>query len=380
MESGLQDGYILNSDLCNSTALAWRDHDTGVLFHQKHEELCLAAASVEADDPRYKAMGDGAMVEFSSAVAACKAAMSLLSKAAALRATTGFESFNVKITVSHGSFLRSPSTQRWIGVLPTKSARFALLARKDEVWIDDVTRCALPPHLPALQATVDDNCMDGAAYRVLLKGFDGTSFSIHQLRPTNTLASLSADEKRKEWRLLWTDVEVWIERVAKKLDNEGIKPRWILGIGRSGAVLGGIMAGNLKVKWNHDFVPVSVVERTHAGEHYVLSTITDPPTTYDKTGTALAAAVNAPTAHSPGDVLVVLGEAKSRGSLNAARSWLCSRGIQQQNIREVALVMDTTLKATEPRLYDWFVEGRSALLPWQLVPGYDREWSTYRAS
>lgn len=370
----LSDAYMLISDLCNSTSIGWRDHDRGLRFHERHEALCLQVCGLTPDSKRYKAMGDGAMIEFSSARDACKAALMLQAKAVQVRRHRGFSNFHLKITVSHGAFLRSPKTQRWIGVLPTKASRISLFAREDEVWIDDVTLLGVKPHLRFLAAAAEDVAREekAAAFRVLLKGFGGSHFTIHQLRRSGWTRKLSADELKKEWHLLWTDVEMWVKQLTKRLEKERFSPRWIVGIGRSGAILGGMIAGNLAFKIGDDHVPVSVIERTHGRHSYVLCSITEAKERYNNEGNLLDGSTRRggkPWALGP--VLVVLGEAKTGGSMKSARTWLKRRGFNNAAIRTAALVAST-------RVNYCYVRGDSALLPWQLVPGYDRDWATYR--
>ncbi|MFZ3215129.1 MAG: hypothetical protein WA192_03630 [Candidatus Acidiferrales bacterium] len=369
----LTDAYMVVPDLCNSTSIGWRDHDRGLHFHKRHETFCLTAAGLAIDSERFKAMGDGVMVEFANAADACDAALKMHKEAIIVRRQRGFGEFHVKITVSQGAFLRSPETQRWIGVLPTKAARIGLFARQDEIWIDDATLKSVIPHLGSLKAVADplDKQGGAAAFKVLLRGFDGTSFSVHQLRRGSEQPSLQSDELKKEWHLLWTDVEVWVKQLANALEMK-FKPRWLLGIGRSGAILAGMIAGNLKYKINHNHVPVSVVERTHKGNDYFLSSITEPEQRYSKDGDLSNPFRREGPSWALGPVLVVLGEAKTGGSVNSVRTWLQHRGFQAASIRTAALVARANVDYK-------YLRGDSALMPWQLVTGYDREWATYRA-
>jgi hypothetical protein len=133
-----------------------------------------------------------------------------------------------------------------------------------------------------------------------------------------------------------------------------------------------MIAGNLAYKINHDHAPVSVIERAHKGKDYFLSGMTEPEERYSESGEMLHPSRKRVLSWARGPVLVVLGEAKSGGSINSARTWLQRRGFRASAIRTAALVARANVDYK-------YVHGESALLPWRLVTGYDPEWATYRA-
>jgi hypothetical protein len=98
-----------------------------------------------------------------------------------------------------------------------------------------VTFRGVTPHLRSLRAVADslDKESGAAAFRVLLKGFDGSSFSVHELRRGGGRPSPKPDQLKKEWHLLWTDVEVWVKQLANALERNRFNPRWLLGVGQA---------------------------------------------------------------------------------------------------------------------------------------------------
>ena len=143
----------------------------------------------------------------------------------------------------------------------------------------------------------------------------------------------------------------------------------MVGIGRSGAILGGIIAGNLRAADGH--VPVDVCERTQppSGAERVISSLTENPETY--IGHTLLKGSRPPTpAWDLGSVLLVIGEAKTNGSFDSVRAWLKRRGIV--DIKTLALVRG---REASPDFFCF--EAQNAWLPWQFTPGYDLQWPTY---
>jgi hypoxanthine phosphoribosyltransferase len=350
---------MLFSDLCDSTSTLTKNYKEGLSRLKLHEKWCKAAGAA-----RTKGLGDGFMLEFKDAVRACRAAFDLLEKASE-------KNIDLKVTIARGSFYPDRGSQKWNGILPAKSARISQFARKNEIWIDGETRDALAGYFEVLNAKAD--CLESpqsAAFRVKLRGFSNADFTIHQLRQIGTKCGLSDDARAKEWILLWSDVETWIKSVVDHAHREKIKPRWVVGIGRSGAILGGMIAGNLKFKIRKDHIPVTTIERVHRKNNYVLSTLTDREEEFTSDGNPVVTGRKLPSKKQT--VLIVIGEAKSGGSVACVKHWLASRGFNQSVVAAL-LASKKGIADFEPYLY-----GQSAMMPWQLVPGYDKDWEPYR--
>ena len=55
----------------------------------------------------------------------------------------------------------------------------------------------------------------------------------------------------------WLGIQLRSKKLIRKIRNSGFIPDVIVGLGRSGAVLGGILAGNMGV------IPITVIDRTY---------------------------------------------------------------------------------------------------------------------
>jgi class 3 adenylate cyclase len=372
-----KNGYMIFSDLCGSTEVISGNLQKGAALQAAHETVCATLSNNALDSPRFKSLGDGVMIEFSSARAACRIALQLIELSKALRSMaekgeqrSEFKEFTLKVVVASGEFLPVGETQRWLGILPTKAARLASYARPDQVWIDSGVAEAISPHLQFLGATYDDKPIKGASFEVPFKGFKGRRFTIHELRSLNQQTTLTQDEKEKELLLTWQDIMFGLKQLVQKINNDGYVPKRVIGIGRSGAILGGIIAGNLPSEEGH--IPVDVCERTQpsVGAERIISSLTEPPETY--VGPEFKIETRNPTpAWDKGPVLLVIGEAKTNSSFHSVESWLRRRGINE--IRTLAFV-----KGREARPHYYWEDAQNALLPWQFTSGYDQNWPTYR--
>lgn len=56
----------------------------------------------------------------------------------------------------------------------------------------------------------------------------------------------------------WWGIRIRSKKLLEKIKNSGFSPELVIGVGRSGAVLGGILAGNLGV------IPIAIVDRKYA--------------------------------------------------------------------------------------------------------------------
>jgi class 3 adenylate cyclase/hypoxanthine phosphoribosyltransferase len=371
-----QRGYMVVSDLCGSTAVLFRNARLGAALQAAHETVCAEISALATDSPRFKALGDGVMLEVADPVAACRIALDLLEEAKRLRNSAvegrgnrAFADFHLKIVVAAGEFRRAQGSQRWLGLLPTKASRIAAFARPDEVWIDNEVASAIHGYLMSdLNAVYDSD--PGAAFLVPLKGLDENRVTIHLLRRAGEPCPLTHDEQKKVWLLPWSETMVGLKQIVEDIRAAGFAPQGVVGIGRSGAILGGIIAGNL------DQVAVDVLERRHLSKQdprRAISTLTEPEEIY--VGDRLEPAVTDPRPIWRGAqrVLLVIGEAKTELSFHSARAWLSRRGAGE--VRTVALVKSKSAFADY-----WWVEAENAWLPWQFKPGYDLHWPTYRES
>jgi class 3 adenylate cyclase/hypoxanthine phosphoribosyltransferase len=372
---------MLISDLCDSTILMWNDLRLGVGLQAAHEALCSHVSITRVDSPQFKSLGDGVMLEILDPVVACRTALELLDQAATHRelakagkAKKAFENLHLKITVSAGDFRRARGTQKWLGLLPTKASRIANYARKDEIWIDNEVAASIHPSLGELNAEFDQDPGKGAAFYVPLKGLAGQRVSIHQLRKAGTKPALAKDELEKTWLIPWSDAMVGLKCIVESVEKSRFGPRRVVGIGRSGAILGGIIAGNLNDPRGQGHLPVDVCERRHLGDkgnpRRAISTLTEPEEVF--TGDHCVTPQVSPTqAWDAGPVLLVIGEAKTQLSFESVKAWLARRGITE--VQTAAL-----LKSKAAHADHYWLEAENAWLPWQFKPGYDLKWPTYR--
>jgi hypothetical protein len=231
---------------------------------------------------------------------------------------------------------------------------------------------AIASHLTVLNAEFDDEPLRGAAFKVPLRGFHGRHFTIHELRPASQPSTLQDDEKEKELWLTWPDVIAGLRGLLQQIKDGDYKFKRVVGIGRSGAIIGGILAGNIHTPEGH--IPIDVCERTQlpVGARRTISTLTEPPETY--VGGTLHGETRPPTQawDRPSDpVLLVIGEAKTHGSFHSVQAWLDRRGVK--TIKTLALVRG---REARPDFY-WF-QAQNAWLPWQITRGYDLRWPTYQ--
>lgn len=365
--------YMVISDLTGSTDATFADARVGAALQHAHQALCSEVAKESLDSQKFKAMGDGVMIEVSQAVKACRIALSLVDEATYIRNEAGkslpseFRDFRLKVIVAVGEFRRSPGTQRWLGFLPTKASRIAAFARTNEVWVDNEVALEIRPYLIHLDASCDYIYENGAAFFVPLKGLSDARISIHLLNRKDTPRNVTKDELKKTWQIPWGSVMSWLGDIATQIRHSSFNPTRVVGLGRSGAILGGILAGNL------GHLPVDVLERRLEGRKRILSTITEPQETYN--GDSCEVAIREPMAtwDRQARVLLVIGEDKTGLSLAAGRAWLARRGVTE--IRTVALVRSQSAEA------DWYwLESGNAWMPWQFVSGYDLLWPTYANS
>ena len=366
------------SDLTGSTSAMWTDAKTGVGLQAAHEALCEDAASPIARS-QLKALGDGVMIEIEDPLVACTVAMQIVAKAEEIRmladgslTSKSFENFRVKVTVVSGEFRRARGTQKWVGLLPTKVTRMGNFARSNEIWIDNQIAESIRPSLGNLGAEYDPDPRNGAAFYVLLKGLEGNRFAIHQLRKKGEPTSLTKDEQAKEYILSWTDVVAGLKSIVSKVRASDFKPTRVVGIGRSGAIIAGIVAGNLELDDNRSQVPVDVCNRYHrepTGPGRIISTITEPEEIYNA-DQFQEASEEPRSAWQPGPVLLVMAEAKTDVSFRSVRTWLQRRGVRE--IKTAALTKGWN---ANPDFYE--LRAESAWLPWQFKSGYDQDWPTY---
>jgi hypoxanthine phosphoribosyltransferase len=372
--------HLVISDLCESTPMLVKKFKAGVGLQAAHEQLCSEVSGVPPADPKFKSMGDGVWMQIDDAFQACRNALAIIDEASRLRTRAeageghpAFKDFHLKVVVASGRFIRARGSQRWLGMLPAKAARISTFARKDEVWIDDAVAGAIAHLLTDLNAEFGPDPGKGAAFYIPLKGLEPALVMIRQLRRKGSHPGLTEeDEQAKIWLLPWSDVMARLKEIVKKVEGSGLKPSRVVGIGRSGAILGGIIAGNLRAEGGH--IPIDVVERTHIGKNdprRVISTITEPKETYRDFDLDPDDTSEEPReVWESGPILLVIGEAKTGRSFNSAIAWLNRRGAS--DIRTVALVKS---KATTVDFYS--LEAENALLPWQFVSGYDHAWPTF---
>ena len=230
-----ESAYMVISDLCGSTSKTWKDVKTGIGLQSFHETLCANISGKSLDDSTFKSIGDGVMMEFSDPVEACGVALNILREAEGYRKLAGrnvtcrqYESLHLKIIVASGHFHRAPNTQKWLGVLPTKASRIAEYARTDEIWVDSELRMQIHPSLDSLCAKCDGIAKNGAAFHLLLRGFNKSEFAIHNLRPASSRAPLTEDEMSKEYILSWNDVMVGIRHVTASIEERKFLPNSVV--------------------------------------------------------------------------------------------------------------------------------------------------------
>ena len=368
------------SDLCGSTSLMWKQWGVGVGLQAAHEALCAQVSRENLDSPRFKSLGDGVMIELDDPIRACRIALELIHQSKEYRelaeqdrAIPAFKHLRLKVIVTCGEYQQAPESQKWLGLLPTKATRVASYARPDQIWIDDRIAEAIRPRLNEISAQYDSNPSVGAAFYVPLKGLDDRKFAIYELRPQGVPSLLTQVEQKKEYLITWPDAMMGLERIVDDIEKSGFVPRRVVGIGRSGAILGGIIAGNLAESNGYGHIPVDVCERYHtepSGAKRVISTITEPEEVY--IDNLLISSKRKPTkAWKIEPVLLVIGEAKTEASLRSVKTWLAIRGISE--VKTVALVKSKSAKAD----FYWLL-AENAWLPWQFKPGYDQDWPTLR--
>lgn len=281
--------FMVESDLCGSTAITWKDWRTGVGLQAAHERVCLNASELTPDSPSFKSLGDGVMMEFDDPVQACRVALDLIDESTRLRVLANqgrypslFKEFFLKVVVVAGDFKAAGHTQRWLGLLPTKAARYSAYAQPDQVWIDSTVRECIHPRSRDLNCECGDKPENGDAFKLFLKGLGGGNFTIHNLRRTGAPSPLTDDERLKPGKLSWENVMEGVKHIVAEIERNKFSPALVVGIGRSGSILAGMIAGNIpsKNQWGH--VKVALIERFHDGENVVLSTITEPGETYRK--------------------------------------------------------------------------------------------------
>jgi hypothetical protein len=138
-----------------------------------------------------------------------------------------------------------------------------------------------------------------------------------------------------------------VKQIVAEIERRGFSPFLVVGIGRSGAILAGLIAGNLSNnnQWGH--VKIALVERFHDGDNVVLSTITEPGEAYRK---GLPVGDSKPhAAVDAGPCLVVMGEAKTNNSFKSARAWLERRGIKE--IKTAALIRGYECQMPKPDFF-----------------------------
>jgi hypothetical protein len=372
-----QRSFMVESDLCGSTASMWSNWRTGLGLQAVHEAICLSASGLTTDSPLFKALGDGVMMQFDDPVKACRVALDLLDKSREMRtlacqgrSPVEFKEFFLKLVVVSGIYIPAAHTQRWLGLLPTKAARYSVHAQSDQIWIDNRVYDEIHPFLNDL-GCVCGTFEDGDAFKVFLKGLDQGNSSIHNLRREKE-SPLTSDQRTKPGKLTWDNVMEGVKHILTMIEQTEFSPSVVVGIGRSGAILAGMVAGNLpsKNKWGH--VKIGLLERFHEGRNVVLSTITDPGEAYMQ---GLYVGEEQPhVATDGGPYLLVMGEAKTNNSFNSAKTWLERRQITQ--IKTAALIKGFECRTPPPDFY--WKELDAAWMPWQFAKGYDRAWHYFR--
>jgi hypothetical protein len=374
-----QRSFMVESDLCGSTAITWSNWRTGLGLQALHEAVCLNASGLTPDSPSFKALGDGVMMEFDDPVKACRVALDLIDESRKLRVQAGqgrglseFKEFFLKVVVVGGAYNSADNTQRWLGLLPTKAARYSVYAQPDQVWIDNSVREAIHPQLGDLSCQCGDKPENGDAFAVFLKGLRDGNFTIHNLRRKNTPSPLTDDERAKPGKVTWDNVMEGAKHIVAEIERSKFSPSVVVGIGRSGAILAGVIAGNLpsRNQWGH--VKIALVERFHEDENVMLSTITERGEAYRK---GLFVGEGDPHAATDGGpYLLAMGEAKTNNSFKSARTWLERRGIKE--IKTAALIKGFECRMPPPDFF--WQELDAALMPWQFAKGYDQDWHYFR--
>jgi hypoxanthine phosphoribosyltransferase len=154
------------------------------------------------------------------------------------------------------------------------------------------------------------------------------------------------DVPRGRW-ITWGEVQEWAHELRAKLDRHGFDPDLVIGLGRGGAILGGMIAGALGLK------PVQVLDMVHdpvapKGEREIKGHL-------DLSGVKKA--------------LLVQGEVRSGGSLVEARKQLAGKP-KSPELRTIALVVYPSVPLDQrPDEYKKLGELDP---PWRRVPGYFR--------
>jgi hypothetical protein len=204
--------------------------------------------------------------------------------------------------------------------------------------------------------------MRGATFNVPLKGFRD-SCRIDELCLDADGASERIQERGKELCLTWPDVIDALRWLVDQIRESGFRPRQVVAVGRSGAILGGILAADLAAGEGH--VPIHVCDQARLpdGSRRMISTLTEPPETFSA-GQLVERSQPSKPAWDPGPVLLVIGEAKSNEPFDCARGWLRERGIT--DVKTLALVRSAKARP------DYFrFEAQDPLLPWQFSSEYD---------
>lgn len=256
--------------------------------------------------------------------------------------------------------------------MPTKAARYSAHSQPDQIWIDNSVRETIHAHMDPLSCECDDKPERGDAFKVFLKGLGGGNFTMHNLRRKGAPSPLTADERNKPAKLSWDNVMEGVKHIVAEIERSQFRPSLVVGIGRSGGILAGIIAGNLPsgTEWGH--VKVGAVERFHDQDKVLLSTITEPAEAYIK---GLFVSGGEPHhAVDKGAFLLAMGEAKTNNSFKSVRAWLERRGVSE--IRTAALIKGFECRLPPPDFY--WQELDAAWMPWQFAKGYDRDWHYYR--
>jgi hypothetical protein len=210
-----QRSFMVESDLCGSTAITWSIWRTGLGLQAAHEALCLTVSGLAPESQSFKALGDGIMMEFDDPVKACRVALDLIEESKKLRVQAdqgrcpgAFKEFFLKVVVVGGAYNPADNTQRWLGLLPTKSARCSAHAQPDQIWIDNSVREAIRPYLGDLSCECGDQPENGDAFRIFPKGLGDGGFIIHNLRRKGTLSPLTDDERTKPGKVTWDNIMV----------------------------------------------------------------------------------------------------------------------------------------------------------------------------
>ncbi len=374
-----QPSYMVESDLCGSTAITWGDFRRGIGLQAAHERVCLNVSGQTPDSMSFKAIGDGVMMEFEDPVKACTVALDLIDESKKLRTLAAqgrhpdvFKEFFLKVVVVAGDYIAADYTQRWLGLLPTKGVRYSAHARADQVWIDNSVREKIHPQMIVQSWESDGDIVDGDAFRIFPKGLGEGIFTIHHLRRKGDPSILTHDERAKPGKLTWDNVMDGVKDIVAEIGRIEFSPSVVVGIGRSGAILAGMIAGNIpsKNKWGH--VKVALIERFHEGEDVVLSTLTEAGEAYRKG--LLVSHVEPHFAADLGPYLLAIGEAKTNNSFKSTRAWLQRRGVRE--IKTAALIKGFECRQPPPDFF--WRELDAAWMPWQFAEGYDRDWHYFR--